>query len=356
MNSVWLAGRGLASALGPDLPSAIDCLARGGTAVTRVPTILPGSDWPYFAIADAEPDWRTRARRIVRDVAAQAGANADRRSALYLASSSFDIGAIEAGDDFLSDAHAFAEEVAGWLGWQGPVFAVSTACTSSLNAVLCAQAQLRIGDIDGALVLGMELFNRFSIAGFDALQLLASDAPRPCGAARDGLVLGEAIAALYLTTKPSRWRVAGGANVVDGSNPAGATTSAVALMCREALADAAIAPDEVDLIKLHAAGSPSNDAVELDGLAMAFPMAPPRLSYKSALGHTLGASGAAEVALLTEMLESGTWFPPNYAQDAALGRPLAEHRPVRVHYALANILGFGGSHTALVLEDCECGT
>lgn len=356
MNSVWLTGRGLASALGPDLPSAIDCLAQGGSAVRRIPATLPGGDWPYFAIADAEPDWRTRARRIVRDVAAQAGANGDRRCALYLASSSFDIGAIEAGDDFLPDAHAFAEEVASWLGWQGAVFAVSTACTSSLNAMLCAQAQLRAGEIDSALVLGMELFNRFSIAGFDALQLLAHDAARPCGATRDGLVLGEAVAALHLTMTPSRWRIAGGANVVDGSNPAGATTSAVARMCREALADAAIAPDEVDLIKLHAAGSPSNDAIELDGLAMAFPLTRPRLSYKSALGHTLGASGAAEVALLAEMLEKGAWFSPGYAQDAALGMPLAVQRPVRVRYALANILGFGGSHTALVLEDCECET
>ena len=64
----------------------------------------------------------------------------------------------------------------------------------------------------------------------------------------------------------------------------------------------------------------------------------------------MGASGAAEIALLTACLEQGVW--PNYADavDAALGVELAARPPDAVQRVMATILGFGGSHSSVVLE------
>ncbi|MBS1209262.1 MAG: beta-ketoacyl synthase [Proteobacteria bacterium] len=349
MQPAYLHGRGLVSALGPDLPAALACLKSDGVEPGRL-KVGPATVWPYFAIANDDLDWYARTRRLTLQAVAECGV-VDRAAPLFLASCSLDVGAMEDGAPWPPDCQGFAETVAGWLDWHGPVYWISTACTSASNALLSAVSCLRAGEASAALVLGMEVRNRFTSAGFGAMQLLDSQRPRPLAADRAGLVLGEAVAALYLSTTPARWRVCGGANVVDGSDPAGATPQAVAAMYTAALADSGLRPDDIGLIKLQAAGSPGNDANELAGLHRAFASVPALTSLKAEIGHTLGASGAAELALLTACLEHGVWPVPRNPADPDLDAALANEIPV-VPYLANTILGFGGGHATLVLEDC----
>lgn len=351
MREAYIAGRGLASALGPDLDTALAALGAGGVPPTPF-ALADGSAWPCYTIADDEPDWLARAQRLVQRVAEQSGALAGPRTGpLFLASSSLDVGALEQHLDFERHYADFGETVAGWLGWRGPMFTVGTACTSGLNALLSARALLRHGRADEALVLGLELRNRVTVGGFGGMQLLSPTSALPFGAGRNGLVLGEAVAALHLTAQPARWRIAGGANVVDGRDPAGSIESAVIAMCRAALADAGRQPAEIGLVKPQAAGGGASDATEARALHQVFAPLPPLVSFKAALGHTLGASGVAELALLTACLESGAWPRPAHAADPALQAPLAAAAPSQARHVLASILGFGGGHTAVVLED-----
>ncbi|MDP5240955.1 beta-ketoacyl synthase N-terminal-like domain-containing protein [Uliginosibacterium sp. 31-16] len=349
MQAVFLHGRGLVSALGPDLPAALACLKAGGVAPAQL-EVGPGIVWPYFTIDATESDWYARARRLVRQAVAECGA-VDRTAPLFLASCSLDVGALEDGAPADHDCQQAAERVAGWLDWQGPVIWISTACTSASNAVLAACATLQAGEARHALVLGLELANRFTSAGFGAMGLLDTQRPRPLAADRAGLVLGEAVAALWLGTTPARWRIAGGANVVDGSDAAGATPAAVAQMCTQALASAGLHAGDIDLIKLQAAGSPGNDATEIAGLRSVFAELPPLVSLKAEMGHTLGASVAAELALLTASLETGVWPTPRAAADAEFGlTQTSAAAPTRT--LMSTILGFGGGHATLILEDC----
>ena len=353
MSGVYLAGRGLASVLGPDLPQAVAALRRGGVA-PRPFEAAPGQPVPYFGMPAAEADWAERARRLIRAAVAQSGAGASaREGALFLASTSFDMGVREHGDAFELDIAAFSEQVAAWLDWRGPIFTVCTACTSSLNALLSGAALLQAGDVDDVLVLGLELANRFTVGGFQAMQLLSPTTAQPLGATRDGLVLGEAVAALHLSRRPARWRFCGGANVVDSSDPAGAVAGAVAAMCRQALAASGVEPGQIGLVKLQAAGSGNNDATELAGLREVFGELPPVLSLKAWLGHTLGAAGGAEIALLTACIEADLWPAPGHVLDPALQAPWARQAPIGLRHVLAIILGFGGGHTAVVLEDTQ---
>jgi 3-oxoacyl-[acyl-carrier-protein] synthase I len=308
-----------------------------------------GGHFPYFATPCVQRDWNARARDLVQRVALEAGAQQARHGALFIATSSFDIGAVEQGAAQM-DYGAFADKIRNWLDWSGPAYVINTACTSSLNALIAAHALLRSGEEQEALVLGVELDNRLTLAGFAALQLLSSSSSKPFGAHRDGLVLGEAVAALHLSTRESSsWKIAGGANVVDGSQPTGASASAVASMYRGALAASGLAADAIDLIKVQAAGSPGNDEVEAQGLRDVFNVVPPLVSLKAAMGHAMGASGAAEIALLTGCLEQGAW--PKYADatDSDLGVDLAKQMPGDVRNVMATILGFGGSHASAVL-------
>jgi len=121
-------------------------------------------------------------------------------------------------------------------------------------------------------------------------------------------------------------------------------------MIRQALAASGLTAEQIDLVKVQAAGSPANDAIEAQGLREVFGSVPALVSLKAAIGHTMGASGAAEVALLTACLENGIW--PSYpdAVDAALGVELAAAPPREVRRLLATVLGFGGSHATVALE------
>jgi len=355
--SVYLAGMGLACALGSDLSSSVAAVARGGVPPTMV-AVSESVQWPVYTLPPQDGSWIERLQRIVRSVAAQAAQvdeGAGRSCPLLVASSSLDIGLMEHEVQDLrlgGDLQDFAGLVAGALDWQGPVFTISTACTSAINAVLAGCDLIRSGEAEEALVIGAELGNRFTVAGFGAMQLLSPDRAQPFGAERNGLVLGEAVAALRLSSRPGRWRIAGGSNVVDGRNPSGTETSAVIAMCQEALARSGLGAQDIDLIKVQGAGSPVNDAIEAEALKQVFDALPPLVSLKSLIGHTLGASGAAELALLLGCIEAGAWPSVGYAIDSELGIALSTQAPARLRNLLLNVVGFGGGHTSLVLQDC----
>lgn len=370
--TLYLHGRGLACALGADLAQALQAMrAWPGDAAP------PADPLGYRRIPDApaDPDlhpaeaWYQRARALVRHAADDA--RADRDGILLLASSSHDIGALEHLEHWPRDAYAFAERVAGWLDWRGPVYSVGTACTSACNALRTAAGLLSAGAASSALVLGFELSNQLTAGGFAALQLLSpAGRTRPWAADRDGLVLAEAVAALHLRTTPTspgatlaRWRVRGSANVVDGQDASGVNPSAVRAAVEQALAQAELAAERIDLIKLHAAGGRRSDALEWQALAEIFPRPSARLSLKHLCGHALGASAAAELALLTASLDAGLWPPQTLQQVDPAANPIADLtqdavdaqlstlRPARLRYVLALFLGFGGGHAALILED-----
>ncbi|MFS2102506.1 beta-ketoacyl synthase N-terminal-like domain-containing protein [Variovorax sp. Varisp85] len=353
MSDVYLGGTGLACVLGDDVPSVLASLQRGGVPPTPV-AVAEGIHWPVYALAPSEGEWKQRLCRTVCNVAAQTGDWGPRTAPLFVASSSLDIGFMEHEKQDLrlgGDLQDFAGVVARALDWQGPVFTVSTACTSALNAVLAAAELIRSEDADQTLVIGIELDNRFTVAGFGAMQLLAPDRAQPFGAQRKGLVLGEAVAALRLTSRPARWQITGGANVVDGRNPSGTEATAVHAMCRGALAQSGLQPGDIDLIKVQAAGSPVNDAIEVEALKRVFDPLPPLVSLKSAIGHTLGAAGAAELALLVGCIEGGVWPSVDYPLDASLGIALSKEAPQKLRNILLNVVGFGGGHASLVLKD-----
>jgi 3-oxoacyl-[acyl-carrier-protein] synthase-1 len=351
MKPVHLAGRGLACSLGLDLEQAVFSLRHNpsGPVQHTLPGTLGGS-YPYYELPFHAANWDARARQLIRRVAAEAGAEQARQGVLFIASSSLDIGAAEQGAAQM-DLEAYADKIAGWLEWQGPVYVVSTACTSSMNALLAAHALLGQGEVEEALVLGVELDGRLTLAGFAALQLLSPTGSKPFGKNRDGLVLGEAVAALRLSAcETGQWQILGGANVVDGSQPTSASVAAVEAMCRGALTQSGLQPQEIGLVKVQAAGSPGNDAAEAEGLHRIFSQLPALVSLKAAMGHTMGASGAAEIALLSACLEHDAW--PDYQDgiDPDLNVELARQAPSDMRRMLAAILGFGGSHAAVILE------
>ena len=352
MKPVYLVGRALASVLGLNLHQALSTLTSASASTATAYPLAGHGNVPYQRIPDSDQRgcWNVRARALITRVAEDAGASQARHGALFVATSCQDGDSAEQSLRDM-DFHALALRIGGWLDWRGPVFVISSACTSSMIALLSATEWLRAGSEEHALVLGVELDNRLTLPGFAALQLLSPSRCKPFALHRDGLVLGEAVVALRLSTQHTApWQLRGGANVVDGTQPTGASAQSVRLMYQRALAASGLSPSDIDLIKVQAAGSLGNDASEAEGLREAFVNLPALVSLKPLIGHCMGASGAAEIALLLDCLEQGVWPCYPDAIDPALGVALATYAPGQLRFVVATILGFGGAHSAVVLE------
>ncbi|RYF80634.1 MAG: beta-ketoacyl synthase [Comamonadaceae bacterium] len=365
--AVHLAGHGMVSYLGWGAQAAVDAL-RQAPAAPALADIADGHRWPLHRLPPMPGAWQQRLAHAVCAAVAQTGLPPQASTPLFIGSSSLDMGYEEeqartGGAGFAGDLHSFAEAVARALAWPGPVFCFSSACTSSLQAVLAARDWLRAGESGDALVLGVEMENLFTPAGFGGLQLLSPERTRPFAVARDGLVLGQAVAALHLCTARTRWRLAGAANVIDGSQPTSAVPRAIEAAARGALADAGCAPHDVHLIKPQAAGSPANDAAEAQALHALFgaQAVPPMIGFKPWVGHCMGASAAIEIALLMACLDEALWpaaLPADAQPDPALHlrwagadpaacEAVGPPEPCRV---LFHSMGFGGGHGALLIE------
>lgn len=352
---VYIAGSGLLCARGESPAAVAQSLWAGDCASGQ--RRLGERDFPFFPLPLGERDWLARAEQAIRAAGAQLGP-LPAQTPLFVASSSFQIGHFEQMGkpfDLPTAAASFTRQVADWLALCGPRYSVSNACISGFSAIDAACSLIAAGQCDEAIVIGLELHNDCTLAGFAAMELLSRTVCRPLDPRRDGLVLGEGVAAIRLTAVPHNWRFTAvrtrlDAHSMTGPDPSGQPLAALIADC---LRDAGVAPGDIELIKLQAAGSPGTDLAEANALKQVFAAMPSVLSLKSAIGHTLGASGIAELAALLACLDAG-----QLPATAGCNEPDPEIWPIfpvdrserHIRRALLNLIGFGGGIASLIVE------
>ena len=251
-----------------------------------------------------------------------------------------------------------ALQVAAKLGIEGPVLTLTTACSSSANALLVAAGLLRRGEVRRALVIGVEGLSAVALSGFHSLMLLDPDGCRPFDAGRRGMQIGEAVGAVLLEAGDAARGgdlLLGGANLCDTHHMTSATPdgSAMRSVMEMALADAGLQPADVAVIKAHGTGSLDNDTAEAAAMHTLFGAdLPPFTGIKRYLGHTLGACGTVELAVFLGCLRAG-FVPPTAGfthPDPALRiAPLTATRPAPTGAAMLNYFGFGGNYASLLI-------
>ena len=377
MNPIYLRGLGAVSAYGRGLARVGDALVRGDSALrpfTRFP--LPGGNkvelsafpddvagalspaalhgWVDDAIAEAAAQARDFSLRDCALVVGTSGYLFVAEAAYRAAQAAGTGGALPQ----LTSPGELAREIAQRHGLDGPVLTVSTACSSSANAILLARDLIARGRAPRALVLGIEAFSRIALGGFQALMLLDPDGCKPFDAKRRGLQLGEAVVALLLGADGDAHapQLLGGANLCDIHHVTSAAPDGAAMLraMQQALADAGCAPHDIVAVKAHGTGSLDNDQAEAAALRALFGDAPPPIvALKRYTGHALGACGALEIASLAASLARGV-LPRALGcetPDPALGiAPLRQSMPAPRGPYLYNFFGFGGNYAALVLR------
>ena len=238
---------------------------------------------------------------------------------------------------------------------------INAACASSTIALARAAALIAHGQADSVLVYAADLLSEFVFSGFSALQALSSAPARPFDAGRQGLTLGEAGAALLLTSEQrmgdsplatiAGWGAANDAHHVTAPARDGC---GLVLACREAMKRAAISSEQIAAVNAHGTGTLYNDAMELTAFGVLFgDRMPPLHGLKGSLGHTLGAAGAIEAIVAGYALASrqipGTagCIEP---EEAGQGKVHQKVQHITGDYLLSTNSGFGGINAALILK------
>ena len=253
--------------------------------------------------------------------------------------------------------------VADAIGSKAMHTTISTACSSSANAMILAAQLLRTGRAKRVLAGGSDALCKFTIEGFKALSAMdTTGVTKPFSNERNGMNLGEAAAYLVLERESDALEAgrqplayfAGGANRNDAHHQTATSPEGNGpyLAMRDALAIAGLRPHEVDHINAHGTGTDNNDVTELTAMERLFRQVPPYTTTKALMGHTLAAAGALEAVISIICMREGI-LPVGHATSEAITAhtaiPIAHtiRRPLR--NVLSNSFGFGGNDTAIVL-------
>lgn len=284
-----------------------------------------------------------------------------------------------------------AGELSIRLGLMGPSLCLSTGCASSSDALGMAMEMLRsdrVGAPEVAVVVGADAHLRWeTILGMELLKVIstrdrgASDeeaarASRPFDRGRDGFILGEGAWAMVLERAETARRrevrplarALGYGVTCDAYHrvrPSPDMEQSARAM-REAIEDAGLAPEDIDVVHYHGTGTELNDRLETVAVKRALGEAHAKRvvghSVKGAVGHPQGASGIASavatIGALTDerpfLLPTVNLDQPDVESGCDLDYTPREARPARGDEAvLVNCLAFGAKNSAAVFGMTE---
>ena len=251
---------------------------------------------------------------------------------------------------------SLAKALQQYLGWEGPAYTISTACSSSAKAMAAGQRLINADLADAVLVGGVDTLCQLTLNGFSSLESLSHGLCQPCGAQRDGINIGEA-AGLFLLSKQTApvMLMAAGESMdawhISAPHPEG---KGAAEAMQKALEMAGLAAQDIGYLNMHGTATPQNDAMEIKAVQTVFQHhAVPLSSTKHKTGHCLGAAGAIEAVICQQVLADQSWLPLHQSGhiDAELDEQnyvLNAQLPQPIDYVMSNSFAFGGSNISLI--------
>lgn len=257
------------------------------------------------------------------------------------------------------------ELVADQLGISHFITTISTACSSSANAIFYGARLIKNNILDVVVAGGADALTKFTLNGFNTLMILDSELCKPFDENRKGLNLGEGAGYVVLVSEkvaatlknhPS-CMLSGYCNANDAyhqtaSSPEG-TGSFLAMS--GALKKSGLKTTDIDYINLHGTGTQNNDIAEGTAIKRLFdPHFPAMSSTKGFTGHTLGGCGGIEAVFSILAIQEGLIFPNLRLQTPIKDLPFAAQNTLinnaPVNNVLSNSFGFGGNCTSLIFS------
>ncbi len=268
-----------------------------------------------------------------------------------------------------------ASEVSMRFGLRGLSHIVSTGCTSSTDAIGYAFRHIRMGVLNTMVAGGVDSpIAPLILRGFQLMRIMSTRwnhepqrASRPFSRDRDGFVIAEG--AWFFILEEREQALARGAHIYGEITGYGSTCEAYhrvrleecgeepARAIRLALAEAGIAPADVQYINYHGTSTELNDRIETRAVKLAFDGHAYRLagsSLKSLIGHPQGACGAAGMAATLLAMRDGVVPPTINVEEpdpeCDLDYVPCPGRRLAIENAVANCIAFGSKNSALALR------
>ena len=255
-----------------------------------------------------------------------------------------------------------AQKIADFFGFKTNPIVVSNACVSGVMAIAVAKNMIQAGRYKDAFVIAGDEISEFVISGFNSFQAIGSEPCKPYDKNRNGINIGEAAAAVYITTEFSedekfRFKVLGDSAINDANHISGPSRTGDGLYgsIRNSMMEAKVSAEQIDFISAHGTATLYNDEMESIAFSRMELQNVPLNSMKGYYGHCLGASGLLESIISMESALQNTLIPSKNFEEIGVSQPLniiRENQTATVRYILKTASGFGGCNAAIVLEKC----
>ncbi|MCL8535844.1 beta-ketoacyl synthase [Chryseobacterium gallinarum] len=255
-----------------------------------------------------------------------------------------------------------ARKITDFLGVKTKPIVVSNACVSGVMAIAVAKNMIQTGRYTDAFVIAADEISEFVISGFNSFQAIGPEPCKPYDKNRAGINIGEAAAAVYITSEPSgneklQFKVLGDSAVNDANHISGPSRTGDGLYAsiRNAMTEANIPAEQIDFISAHGTATLYNDEMEAIAFNRMELQHVPLNSMKGYYGHCLGASGLLESIISIESALHATLIPSKNFKETGVSQPLniiRENQSADIRYILKTASGFGGCNAAIILEKC----
>ena len=358
MKKVVCIGESILSPLGATPAENFAAVRRGESALRRYEGMF-GVREPFVASLMDRSLWTSPGRTFFDSIVIEAARRAVEAVGIDPASprTAFVLSTIKGNIEFIDTQDVTlacsARRLADAFGNPTPAVVVSNACISGLAALLQGRRMLLSGRYDHVVVVGAEVQSRFIVTGFQSLKALSEAPCKPFDAARDGLNLGEAAAAVVLGFGEDGWELVDGAvrndaNHISGPSRTGeGSYKALRYVLRHT------SPEELAFVNVHGTSTLYNDEMEAIAIDRAGLLNVPVNALKGAFGHTMGAAGILESILSMHAVDAGLVLPTRGFSALGVSRPvrvsaLAGTTDKRAFVKLLS--GFGGVNGALLFR------
>lgn len=282
------------------------------------------------------------------------------KSVLILSTTKGNISALENQDAPIEEAQlsTLVNKINSFFGFITEPIIVSNACVSGVLAVSVAKRMIQFGTYDNAFIIAGDEISEFVLSGFNSFQAMSNLPCAPYDASRNGVTLGEATAAVFVTTeKPNSNAVAiiGDGSINDANHISGPSRTGEGLYksIESAFKEANIEKSKLDYISAHGTATLYNDEMEAIAFSRSDIDTVAVNSLKGYYGHTLGASGLLEIVIALQSTYKGELLASKGFSDLGVSKPidvLKENRKKEIRYFLKTASGFGGCNTAILFE------
>ncbi|MCQ4141283.1 beta-ketoacyl synthase N-terminal-like domain-containing protein [Chryseobacterium sp. EO14] len=255
-----------------------------------------------------------------------------------------------------------AQKIADFFGFKTKPIVVSNACVSGVMVIAVAKNMILAGKYKDAFVIAGDEISEFVISGFNSFQAIGTEICKPYDKNRDGINIGEAAAAVYITSKRDEnenfsFKILGDSAINDANHISGPSRTGDGLFAsiNNAMTEAQVSAEKIDFISAHGTATIYNDEMEAIAFNRMNLQNIPLHSLKAYYGHCLGASGLLESIISMESALNKTLIPSKNFKETGTSQSLniiRENQSAEIKYILKTASGFGGCNAAIVLEKC----